>query len=82
MLTSCRFRQFAFGEDGFQMEGDVLWGGLEEVGDLGLGEPDRFVLEAALDAGAAVFGLVEDEAGVGHFLLEVAVEGLVEEGFF
>ena len=40
-------------------------GGREEFGDLGSGEPDVFVFEAALDAGAAVFGLVGADAGFG-----------------
>lgn len=47
-------RQFA--EIGFEARG-----GGEELGRLGLGEPVGVVIEAALVAGAAVFGLVEDE---------------------
>jgi hypothetical protein len=87
LLTSCLFGEFAFGVDCFEVERDVLGGGLEEFGELDLGEPDGFVFEAALDAGAAVFGLVEEDAGgglglCGHRGLEVAVEGAVEEGFF
>jgi hypothetical protein len=87
LLTSCLFGEFAFGVDCFEVERDVLGGGLEEFGDMGLGEPDGFVFEAALDAGAAVFRLVEEDAGFGLWLwghrgLEVAVEGSVEEGFF
>ena len=56
---------------------------MEELGELDLGEPDGFVFETALDAGAAVFSLVEEDAGLGlyrHKGLEVAVEGAVEEG--
>jgi len=44
------------------VEIDVGDGGLKQLGDERLRQPDGLVLEAALDAGAAVLGLVEDEA--------------------
>jgi hypothetical protein len=53
------------------VQGDVLRARLEELGHLGLTEPQRFLLEPALDTGLAVPGLVQEElAGIG------VVEGL------
>ncbi len=46
------------------MDGDVLGSGVKQFRYEGLGEPEGFVFEAALDAGAAVFGLVEEDGGV------------------
>lgn len=45
------------------MDVDVRDGRLEKLGELDLGKPDRLVFEAVLDAGVAIFGLVEDERG-------------------
>jgi hypothetical protein len=49
------------------MQRDVLRGGLEQLGDERLRQPDRLVLEPALDAGAAVLRLVEDDARLRRF---------------
>lgn len=70
------------------MQGDVLRAGVEKLGHLRLGQPNRLIFKAALDAGAAVFALIQDKGrlgrgGFGHGGgLKVPAEGLVEEGFF
>jgi hypothetical protein len=43
------------------MEGHVLRSGLEKLGNLGLCQPERLVFKSALDACAAVRGLIEDD---------------------
>lgn len=46
------------------MRRDVLRRGLEQLGDPRLSQPQRFVLEPALDARAAILGLVKNECRV------------------
>ena len=58
---------------------------LEQLRDQRLRQPDRFVLEPALDARAAVLRLVEDDAGLRWLVrlawrfLEFSGEGLVQQ---
>jgi len=62
--NSCCLLQLSVGVNLFQM---VVYGvdaDLEQFRHQLLRQPDHLVLEAALDPGAAVFGLVEDEAGI------------------
>jgi hypothetical protein len=56
-------RLFTLGEDAFQVLVHGRHGNPEQLGDQGLTQPDYVGLEAALDARAAVLGLVEDDAG-------------------
>jgi len=60
-LNSCGGVELGVGVDGLEVLVDVRDGRLEELGHLGLGEPDGVGVEADLDARAAVLGLVEDE---------------------
>ena len=48
------------------MKGDVLWSCLKELGHVRLGEPDGFIFQPHLDAGAPVLGLVDEEFGFGR----------------
>jgi hypothetical protein len=41
------------------MKRDILGCGLEEVGHVGLSQPDRFILQPYLDARPAVFCLIK-----------------------
>ncbi len=66
---SCFATQLAFVEDVDQVFVDRSDVRLEQAGDEGLGQPDRFILEPALDAGAAVLGLAEDDAGARRLVL-------------
>jgi hypothetical protein len=43
------------------VEVNVRDGGLEKFSDLGLREPDGFIVKPTLDAGAAALGLVEND---------------------
>jgi hypothetical protein len=58
------------------MERDILRRGLEQLRDLGMGQPDRVALQPNLDARLRVFGLVENDlrprrkAGLGWHLGE------------
>ena len=63
-LNSCGLVQFFLGVNRLEVDVDVRDCRLEEICELDLREPDRLVFEAALNAGAAVFGLVEDQGGV------------------
>ena len=45
------------------MQGDVLRRGLKQLRQERLREPDRIILEPALDARLPVLGLVEDQRG-------------------
>jgi hypothetical protein len=63
---------------------DVWHGRLKQFGELHLRQPKRLVLEAALDASPAIFGLVQDHLGerrfVGHQrFLAFPEEGAVEQ---
>ena len=63
---SCHPVQFALLENVHQVLVDRPHVLLEQLGDERLRQPDRLVLEAALDARAAIFRLVKDDAGLGH----------------
>ena len=82
---SCLPAQFALLEDVHQVLVDRPHVLLEQLRHERLRQPDRLVLEPALDARPAVLGLVEDDAGlrrrfVGHrYFLELAGEGLVQQ---
>jgi hypothetical protein len=45
---------------------DILWCGLEKLRDLRLRQSERFDIEPARDARAAILGLVEDEFAAGN----------------
>lgn len=62
-LDSCRRSQFALVKDVLRVEGDVLLGGLEQLGDLQLREPHRLPIRPEIQAGAAIGGGIEDEVG-------------------
>ncbi|MHB1631179.1 MAG: hypothetical protein ACYCQL_03005 [Acidithiobacillus sp.] len=47
------------------MQVDVGYRCLEQLGNLDLREPQRFLLKPALDACPPILGLVEDEFGLG-----------------
>jgi hypothetical protein len=63
ILTSCRLVQLGLDVDSLQVQGDDLRRGREALGHQGLGEPRGVVVEATLDAGATVSGLVDNEGG-------------------
>lgn len=52
------------------MQRHVLRRGLKQLGDLRLGQPQRFALKATLNTRAAIFSLIEDDVGLrqGHGL--------------
>ena len=50
------------------MKGDVLRRGLEKLGNLRLRQPQRFILEPALNAGTSILGLIEQKFGLGQRL--------------
>ena len=58
------------------MERDILRRRLKKFRHQCLRHPDIFMLEPALDARAAILGLVEDDAGLGLGLVAHAVTSL------
>src|SRR5690606_19138066 len=65
---SCRSLEFPLLIDVSEVFVDGAQVLLEQLGDLGLGEPKSLILEAALDARAAVLGLVQQDFAVGEGL--------------
>ena len=64
--NSCPRRQFSLGVDAFQV---LIYGWnrhLEQFGNERLRQPQRLVFETALDAGAAILRLVQDDFGIGQ----------------
>src|SRR5690606_24300093 len=59
-LDSCPFVEFAFRKDVPEMQADILLGGGEELGNLSLGKPDRFVSHAEPDGDSAILSGVQD----------------------
>ena len=47
-----------------EVERDILRRGIEQLGNLGLRQPEGFIFKPALDARATVLRLVEDDAGL------------------
>ncbi len=45
---------------------DVLFGGLEQVGHVLLGEPDGLALQPDINLHLAVFGLIDEELALGR----------------
>jgi hypothetical protein len=60
-LDGCLRRHFSFVEDVLNVEADVLLAGLEQLRHVALGEPGGLAFHTDLQAGAPVFGLVEEE---------------------
>ena len=60
-LDSCLGPQLPVFKDVFGVEGDVLFGGLEQLGDFKLGQPDGLAVDAQVEPGAAVVRGVQDE---------------------
>ena len=58
--NSCPRIELLLGEDGLQVLVHGRHSDLEQLGDERLRQPDRLVLEPALDPGATVLGLVEN----------------------
>jgi hypothetical protein len=52
------------------MQGNVLSGSLEELGYVGLGQPNHFALKPNLDARFSIFCLIDQEFGLESFLGE------------
>jgi hypothetical protein len=63
---SCLPTQFAFVEDIHQVLVDRPHILLEKLPDERLRQPNRFILKPALNARAAILGLVEDDFGLGQ----------------
>jgi len=80
-LTGCAFIQFSIGIYGFQMESHILGSCLKQFSNLRLGQPYCFLCKAAMNAGAPVLGLIENEFtgfgdnGVFLFFMSVAFVG-------
>jgi hypothetical protein len=51
------------------VEGYILECRLKQFGNLSLSKPQGLIVKTALDAGTPVFGLVEDEFGLGQGLV-------------
>ena len=60
-LDRCRRIQLPVREEVFQVQGDILLGGIEEFRHLKLRQPNGLILGAELDLAPAVFRGVEDE---------------------
>ena len=67
ICTYCFLRQFSFLENITNVLGDDGAFPLEQVRHLRLRQPDRFLLQPHLQAGAPVLRLVEDDRGWGRW---------------